>query len=393
MSIIEKLENKLEKEPLSLLFVHLVEEYRKAGRIREAIKLCHRGIENHPNYWSAYVSLGKCYYDKGDLERAKDNLERATSAMPDNMQAIMLLVEIYEKLDYWDKALEHLKLVQLLSPDEKIDARIRDLERKLHLGDESPTIQFSVSLIKESLSNEEGMTIHMPKEELLKEIERQKEIALQKEIESQKQEETLSNTGKIDAEAVKQIVASHSPLKEEVKEEEEDLAESFETKKYTNLEETIEKSEGEPVEILSLIKPVLLAVEGASRKEIEEARAKEVVEEQKQEVDTFTQEITTQTLGEIYISQGHFDKAIKIYQKIVLAEPGNAAAINRLKQLMDEFNKSNAQMNKQFFKEETSLDEPEKSKTATKGTERKKRISTLENWLLTMRKEKDLKAK
>lgn len=370
MSLIDKLEKKLEKEPSSLLFVQLVEEYRKAGRIKDAIRLCERGIEYHPNYWSAYVALGKCYYEKGDLEKAKENLEQATSAMPDNIQAIMLLVDICERLDYCEKALESLKLVQLLSPDEKIDERIRVLERKLHLGDEAPTIQFSVSLIKESLASQEGMTIHMPKEVLQKEIE------------------ALSNTGKIEQEVLEKIVQV-PPEKEEVKQEE-DFPESFDTKKYENLDETIEKSEGEPVEILSLIKPHILASEEPAQKEIIK---EEVIEEHKEDADAHTQEITTQTLGEIYASQGHFDKAIKIYQKIVLAEPGNSNAICRLKQLMEEFNKLNVQMNKQFFKEEVTPEETVTSKISQKGMERKKRISTLENWLLTVRKEKDSRIK
>jgi tetratricopeptide (TPR) repeat protein len=386
MSTIEKLEKRLEKEPSSLLFVQLVEEYRKAGRIEEAIRICLRGLEHHPNYGSAFAALGKCYYDKGDLEKAKENLEHATAVMPDNIQAITLLVDIYEKLGYLDKALENLRLVQLLSPSEKIDDHIRFLEKNLHMGDESPTIHFSVSLIKESLSSaEEPMTVHMPKEEL------QKEIA------------ALENTGKIAAAELQQAIQAtqtanerERPVKEQIQEQtieesvpvtaEEDTGpENFETKKYSNIEETMEKSNGEPVEILSLIKPDLLAGE--------EAQIKDDNEEAKEESHIQIQEITTQTLGEIYVTQGHYDKAIKIYQKIVLADPGNAVAITRLKQLIDTFNKINAQTNKQFFKEELNAEEPDSAKASNKGVERKKRISTLENWLHTIRKEKDLKIK
>jgi len=73
-----------------------------------------------------------------------------------------------------------------------------------------------------------------------------------------------------------------------------------------------------------------------------------------------------------------------------LAEPNNETAINRLKELIIEFNSANAKSNRQFFKEE-KISEEEARKDLSKSLERKKRISVLENWLQMIKKESSLK--
>ncbi|OGF61814.1 MAG: hypothetical protein A2Y62_20545 [Candidatus Fischerbacteria bacterium RBG_13_37_8] len=362
MSLIEELEKKLEREPASLRFVHLVEEYRKAGRLNEAIDLCLKGIEQHPNYWSAYVSLAKCYYEKDDIEQARDYLEQANAGAPDNIQAISLLAEIYEKLTFWDKALDKLRLLQLLSPDERTSDKIKYLEEKIGEEErqEAPTVQFSMSLIKETLTKTQA-----------------DDAAGADEKET---EETLSTerTGKIEKETLEKIISSET-MQEPSAQEDFNAQSEEQTAIQSNEKESVHY-EREPIEILSLIKPETFN-DAISEK------AQEISDQFAQQ-EELTIEITTQTLGEIYATQGYYEKAIKIYQKILIAEPNNSAAVNRLKELMDEFNKINARTNKQFFKEEITSEAPDQTKTSDKNQERKKRISTLENWLSTVKREK-----
>lgn len=61
---IEKLKEKVEKDPLSKLFVPLAEEYRKIGMLDEAVSVLLKGLENQPNYMTARVALGKIYLEK-----------------------------------------------------------------------------------------------------------------------------------------------------------------------------------------------------------------------------------------------------------------------------------------------------------------------------------------
>ena len=58
----EKLQKKLEKEPNSLIFTQLAEEYRKEGLLQEALRVCQDGLRRHPNYWSARVVLGRIHH-------------------------------------------------------------------------------------------------------------------------------------------------------------------------------------------------------------------------------------------------------------------------------------------------------------------------------------------
>jgi len=348
MSIIEKLEKKLKKDPSSISFIQLAEEYRKMGKIKEAIDLCERGLSYHPNYWSAYILLGKCYYDIDELESAKENLENAISGLPDNIQAIALLAEIYEKLNLIDKALEKYKLLQLLAPKKDIEDKIAYLEGKYL--EEEQTLQINLSVVKRAISEGE-----QEKENFI-------EGGLKKEIEHQ------DNTIKLEA-----IKEGNKPKESQ----EEELAELIDTNVYKGSEEVLEKSQAEPTEILSLINPEVLSPKEEGREDLIES-------------EKAVQEITTETLGEIYASQGYLDKAIKIYQKLLLAEPNNETAINRLKELIIEFNSANAKSNRQFFKEE-KISEEEARKDLSKSLERKKRISVLENWLQMIKKESSLK--
>jgi tetratricopeptide (TPR) repeat protein len=93
----EELKNLLErynKAPESRLFAPLADAYRKNGQIDKAIELCEKGLERYSDYASARVILGKCFYDKGATERARDEFTRVLEVDPDNMVARKYMGEI-----------------------------------------------------------------------------------------------------------------------------------------------------------------------------------------------------------------------------------------------------------------------------------------------------------
>ena len=73
---IEKLKEKVKKDPNSKLFVPLAEEYRKTGMLDEAISVLMTGITSQPGYASARVSLGKIYLEKRWRLRQRKNSRR-----------------------------------------------------------------------------------------------------------------------------------------------------------------------------------------------------------------------------------------------------------------------------------------------------------------------------
>ena len=58
---IEKLSERLAKDPKSLVFSSLANAYRKNNMIDEAIEILQKGLEIHPNNVSARIVLGRCY--------------------------------------------------------------------------------------------------------------------------------------------------------------------------------------------------------------------------------------------------------------------------------------------------------------------------------------------
>jgi hypothetical protein len=92
-SRIDELRKRLEKEPGSRLFAQLAEELRKDGQLEEAINVCRAGLQKHPNYPSARITLARALIDSGDLAAARAELEGVLQAAPDNILARKLFEE------------------------------------------------------------------------------------------------------------------------------------------------------------------------------------------------------------------------------------------------------------------------------------------------------------
>ena len=94
---IEDLRRRADSDPASIVFAALAEEYRRAGRLEEAIVTCRAGLEHHPAFLSARVTLGRALIDVGELAEAKEALEYVVSAAPENLAAIRALAEIHSR--------------------------------------------------------------------------------------------------------------------------------------------------------------------------------------------------------------------------------------------------------------------------------------------------------
>jgi tetratricopeptide (TPR) repeat protein len=131
MSITEinKLKEKVDKDPNSRLYVPLAEEYRKEGMMDEAIEVLQKGLGLHPGYMSARVALGKIYHAKGQMDEARIEFESVVKSIPDNLYAHKKLAEIYRDTGKRDLAIKALRTVLKLNPmDEETLNSLRDLE-------------------------------------------------------------------------------------------------------------------------------------------------------------------------------------------------------------------------------------------------------------------------
>lgn len=126
---IEKLGEKLAKDPSSKMFLPLAEEYAKGGMLEEALTVLKDGLKHHPGYVSARVALGKVYQKKGLLKEALNEFKKVISANADNILVHKKLAEIHQKLGNIQDAIKSCNTVILLNPkDEEIKAMLKQLE-------------------------------------------------------------------------------------------------------------------------------------------------------------------------------------------------------------------------------------------------------------------------
>jgi tetratricopeptide (TPR) repeat protein len=128
-SEITKLTERIAKDPKSKLFVPLAEEYKKIGDIETAIYVLTEGLKNNPGYATARSFLGRLLMDKGDLAGAQKEFEDVVKAIPDNLLAQRKLGDIYALQGKADNAIAHYKAVVALNPkDQETVVLIADLE-------------------------------------------------------------------------------------------------------------------------------------------------------------------------------------------------------------------------------------------------------------------------
>jgi len=101
---IEALRRRVEKDPASIAFAQLAEEYRRGGDHEQAIRICREGLARHPGYLSAQVTLGRALIELGQFDEARKELEAVLSVAPDNLAAIRALAGIHDHLGDADLA-------------------------------------------------------------------------------------------------------------------------------------------------------------------------------------------------------------------------------------------------------------------------------------------------
>lgn len=97
MTRLEELQRRVQRDPASISFAALAEEYRRLGLFQEAIDVCRAGLQRHPAYLSARVTLGRALLETGDFDGATTELEFVLETAPENLAAIRALAEIHRR--------------------------------------------------------------------------------------------------------------------------------------------------------------------------------------------------------------------------------------------------------------------------------------------------------
>lgn len=96
-SRLEELKRRVRRDPASISFAALAEEYRRLGMFPEAIETSRAGLQRHPSYISARVTLGRALVEVGEFDDASAELELVLRSAPENLAAIRALADIHRR--------------------------------------------------------------------------------------------------------------------------------------------------------------------------------------------------------------------------------------------------------------------------------------------------------
>ncbi|HYE89353.1 MAG TPA: tetratricopeptide repeat protein [Vicinamibacterales bacterium] len=115
-SRIAELRRRVQEDPASIAFAPLAEEYRRAGATDEAISVCRAGLQYHPDYLSARVTLARALIELDRHDEAEVELNTVLKTAHDNLPATRALAEVFQRrgqlaraLAYYRKALDLAK--------------------------------------------------------------------------------------------------------------------------------------------------------------------------------------------------------------------------------------------------------------------------------------------
>ncbi len=345
---IEKLRERVDKDPNSKLFVPLAEEYRKEGMLDEAIDVLQKGLERQPSYMSARVSLGKIYLEKGMSEEARVEFENVIKFIPDNLYAHKKLSEIYRDTGKRDLALKAFRTVLKLNPmDEETLNNMRDLEG---VSAEQPAVELQerASRISEEAAAAEEET---PFGEIsLEEAFTEQEEPVQSDEEIDSFKDSLfglkAETEEVSPEDVLAVEEGMEEAEEMPAEGEEgwSFGEVESAQGIEAFEEGVAEGEETPAEV----------EEGWSFGEVEGSTDIEAVGEQLEAAveagaaseEMVSEEVTPEPAlrtpedkrellqtADRYIAEGNYIGAIELYQKMLFAVPGDKSTLQRIEEL------------------------------------------------------------
>jgi tetratricopeptide (TPR) repeat protein len=129
---IEDLRRRVQTDPASIAFAQLAEECRRAGNYQEAVEVCRAGLELHPGYLSARVTLGRALIELNDLETALAELEHVLKSAPENLAAIRGLAEIHHRQGSLAEALaQYRSALALARNDPDLQRTVDELARQV----------------------------------------------------------------------------------------------------------------------------------------------------------------------------------------------------------------------------------------------------------------------
>lgn len=416
------LEEELQRDPSSRRFVELAREYQRLGRLDEALALCEAGLGKHPSQAQARLIAAQLYLAKGRLEDGKASIERILLALPDHVPANHLAGEIFESQGEYERALRHYKVVDLFDPGRPdVAQRIDALQQKLASSpDSNQQNGRPVSEVSEpdstgavsaggGISPEEGLIT----QEVFAAPTAERPVAtasppagLAAPPEAKPAFEAATSPEEISfAGTVRMPQVRHSPPEQAVMlrreaEEEDPFPSTPSPLQNEGFADLLHESEEEPLgaELLDVHEQTLMSLPPVSgpnarthseapspsrlpppavplpSSQREEAHSSEEPAAEPEEAMTPGPGLNTTTLAELYASQGFPEKAVEIYQRVLLQDPDQPDVQRKVQDLKLRMSGEAPEL-------------PEIQQEDVRRALRQRRVSVLEGWLKRVKEE------
>ncbi len=277
-SLLAKYSLLYEKNPKSRVFAPLAESYRKLGMLDEAFKVLKEGIKRHPTYVMGYIVLSNCYFDQQNHELAYNTIRPFVSDNLENISLQKLFAQICINLGYLEEALQTFKYLLLINPrDQYVSEQVKLLEDDLLVTDQQEETS-SVKNFGFDEDEDEWVQVDFNKTSMSEESEELEDI----------------QDWNVEAPVKEKLSAFKSDIeKAQLDITERDIDDEYFYEEYDN--------EDEPKEYT----------------------------EQEQSADP----IITHTLVNLYIRQGHPEKAVEILESILELHPNDRASLKKLNEI------------------------------------------------------------
>lgn len=353
--LIEYLESRLKENPHSLLFARLADLYIENGEIDKAITLCNEGIKDHPSYSTGYFILAKAYIQKKEYDKAESALKNALSYDQQYLSAHKLLGDMLLKAGWENLALDHYNAILEIDPfEEKVKEIVKKIapspteKTPLLEKEEEPISELPLEEIAPEPPLEESSSEPLAPEPELDWMDQIREFspleespipppespATSNEFPSQPlpfQEEKTSELLFSEPQSpFFQPELSPLPPPPTPPETPEELIVPMEEEKPILEEQPMEISPPEEM-VESSQEPIIVPPE-APRSEPPQVTPSQETEQstpfpppppppEPEKISKIPKAFVTPTLGEIYIAQGQYEKAIQIYQALLEKNP------------------------------------------------------------------------
>ncbi|HNQ79271.1 MAG TPA: tetratricopeptide repeat protein [Acidobacteriota bacterium] len=329
---LEELEAKIKANPYAREFFDLAASYQKLGRLEDAKKVCEKGLEKFPGNFQARLLLTQILIAEGKFKEAKQNVDKVLMVVPDNISANFLAGDICFSLGDNAAALKFYRVVELFEPGRNdVAEKIAQIEKPevpapaeaspaateketpVPVMEDVPAVE-PPSVVFEENSGE-APAPEMVEEPLMSVDADMEAEAVEEPDAAEPQEAERDEIGSDTLDSL--LAESHEPAPGEAEEE-----------------VTEEQPSGFEEE------PSPLAGEQAPAEELEEPEFAERQtlgpEEEKSEEGERESGLSTMTIAELYEKQGYPEKAVEVYQHILLKEPERKDIRLRIETLKDQ---------------------------------------------------------